>query len=141
MSEDNKELCRRLYAEVVSEGRFDALDELVAEDVIEHEEVPDAPEGRAGVRAFFEMMRGAFPDLQAEIIQIVAGGDRIAAHVTFSGTHEGEFMGAPASGNRMEIELIDIFRIADGKVAEHWGVADQMTMMQQLGAIDGPPAG
>jgi steroid delta-isomerase-like uncharacterized protein len=135
VSEENKEICRRLYGEMISEGRFDVLEELLQADVIEHEELPGDAEGRDGVREVFEMMRGAFPDLRAEVSQMIAEGDRVVAHATFSGTQRGEFMGVPASGRRVEVEVIDIFRIAGGKVAEHWGVMDQMTMMEQLGAL------
>ncbi len=139
MSEMNKQAVRRLYDEMVSEGRFEVLDEVVKEDVIENEAAAEEmPGGRAGVRAFFEAMRAAFPDLKAEVGRLLAEDDRVVAHVTLSGTQEGEFMGVPASGRRFEAELFDMFRIEDGMIAEHWGVMDQMTMMQQLGAIPGP---
>ncbi len=135
MSEANKEICQRLYDEMISEGRFEVLDELLEADVIEHEELPGDAEGRDGVRQVFEMMREAFPDLRAEVSQMIAEGDRVVAHATFSGTQQGEFMEVPPSGRRVEVDVIDIFRIAGGKVAEHWGVMDQMAMMEQLGAL------
>lgn len=135
MSEENKEICRRLYSEMVSEGRFDVLDELVHQDMVEHEDLPGEAEGRDGVRQVFEMMREAFPDLRAEVSQMIAEGDRVVAHTTFSGTQRGEFMGVPPSGRRVEVDVIDIFRIDRGRVAEHWGVMDQLTMMEQLGAL------
>ncbi|KRB46897.1 hypothetical protein ASD90_00390 [Terrabacter sp. Root181] len=75
-------------------------------------------------------------------VEVLESGDRTIARVAASGTQRGEFMGLPASGRHAETQLIDIMRFdADGKIVEHWGVMDMLTMMQQLGAIpDGPPA-
>lgn len=141
MSEQNKQAVQRLYDEFVSQGSDAALDELVVEDVIENEELPaDVPEGREAVRAMFGMFREAFPDLKAEVITMVAEGDRVVAHGAFSGTQEGEWMGVPSSGKSFRSEVMDMFRFEDGKIAEHWGVMDQMGMMVQLGAIPDPSA-
>lgn len=81
------------------------------------------------------MFRDGFPDLRATVEDALEEGDRVAARVRFIGTHEGEFMGVPPSGNKVDIEMIDIVRIVDGKASEHWGVTDHMALMQQIGAI------
>lgn len=139
MSEENKQAVQRLYDEFVSEGKDETLDEIVAEDVIENEETAEGmPPGREGVRAFFGMFREAFPDLRADVAVLVAEDDRVVAHVTFSGTQRGEFMDVPASGEHFEAEVMDMFRLSGGRIVEHWGVMDQMSMMQQLGAIPDP---
>lgn len=140
MSTEPKELCRSFMEEVVSGGDLDRIDEFISADVIEHEEVPGQPPGRDGVRAFFEMTHSAFPDFRVEIEQLLAEGDTVVIHSRFLGTHEGEFMGIPATGRAMDMAVIDIVRVADGKIIEHWGISDTMALMQRLGAIEGPPA-
>lgn len=140
MSTEPKELCRSFTEEVVSGGELDRIDEFISADLIEHEEVPGQPTGRDGVRAFFEMTHSAFPDFRVEIEQLLADGDTVVIHSRFLGTHEGEFMGIPATGREMDMGVIDILRVADGKIVEHWGISDTMALMQQLGAIEGPPA-
>jgi len=87
------------------------------------------------------MYRAGFPDLHMEPEDVLASGDKVVARVMATGTHQGEFMGMPASGKTVNVQLIDIIRFDDdGLAREHWGVVDLMTMMQQLGAIpEGPP--
>jgi steroid delta-isomerase-like uncharacterized protein len=140
MSVEPKELCRSFMEEVLSGGELDRIDEFVSADVIEHEEMPDQPPGRDGVRALFEMTHAAFPDFRVEIEQLLAEGDTVVIRSRFLGTHEGEFMGIPATGREMDMAVIDILRVADDKIVEHWGITDTMAMMEQLGAIEGPPA-
>ena len=83
----------------------------------------------------FNMLFNAFPDFHANIEHLIAEEDMTVLHMTWTGTHEGEFMGIPPTGKRMSIKVIDIVRIIDGKFLEHWGLTDMMTMMQQLCAI------
>ena len=86
-------------------------------------------------------MHSAFPDLQMNVEDMIAEGDKVVARVRMSGTHQGEFMGIDPTGNRVEISGIDILRVADGKIVEHWGNFDDLGMMQQLGVIEQPPSG
>jgi steroid delta-isomerase-like uncharacterized protein len=132
--ESNIAKCKQFYAEVVNEGNFALIDDLVAEAFVEHEAFPGLKAGREGLRQFFMMMRTAFPDLKFETEFFVADGDKVVAYIVMSGTHKGEFMGIPASGKKFETRTIDIVRIVDGKAVEHWGVTDTMTMMEQLRA-------
>jgi predicted ester cyclase len=91
---------------------------------------------------FFRMYRGAFPDLRMDVEDIVASGDKAVARVRATGTNKGAFMGMPATGKSMDVQLIDIMLFgADGLVREHWGVLDALAMMQQLGVIPEAPAG
>ncbi len=134
MPDDVKSLLRRFYAEV-SAGNLAVIDELVADDVVEHEEFPGLEPNKEGVKQFFALFRAAFPDVRMEPHEMVAEGDLVSARVTITGTHQGEFMGIPPSGKRIEVETFDLLRIRDGQAAEHWGLIDAMTMMQQLGAM------
>ena len=138
MSEQNKALVQRFYDEVVTQGNIDLIDELVSEDLVEHEEFPGLEPNREGVKAFFRMIRAAFPDLTFTIEDILAEGDRVAARVTVRGTQKGEWMGIPPSDRHIEVTAIDFLRFEDGKAVEHWGVMDAMAMMEQLGALPVP---
>jgi steroid delta-isomerase-like uncharacterized protein len=134
MSDDPKVLLERFYSGV-SAGDLSVIDELLTDDFIEHEEFPGIEPNKDGVKQFFTLFRSAFPDLRLEAHEVVAEGDLLCVRGTMSGTHEGEFMGMPATGKRFEVEGFDMVRIRDGLVTEHWGVFDSMAMMQQLGAI------
>lgn len=140
--EQNKAVARRLIEEVFNRGNIDLVDELIAPDFVEHEEMPPGtPAGREGNKAATIMLRSAFPDFKATIDDMVAEGDKVVLRLTWSGTQEGEFMGMPLTGKRFSIPVFDILRIDGGKIVEHWGQMDQMAMMQQLGATPGPGAG
>ena len=134
MPADAKTSLRHFYDEV-SAGHLDVIDELLADDFVEHEEFEGIPATKDGVKQFFTMFRSAFPDLRMEAHEIVEEGDLLCARGTFSGTHQGEFMGMPPSGKHVEIEGFDMARMRDGRITEHWGLMDAMTMMQQLGAM------
>ncbi|HEY1357952.1 MAG TPA: ester cyclase [Thermoleophilaceae bacterium] len=134
MSDDLKGTVQRFYDEL-NKGNLDIIDEVLSEDFVDHEEFPGLEPNREGVKQFFAMFRAAFPDLRMEADDMVAEGDRVVARLTARGTHQGDFMGMPPSGKAVEVAVYDMLRFEDGKVAEHWGLFDAMTMMQQLGAI------
>jgi steroid delta-isomerase-like uncharacterized protein len=115
---------------------------MLADDFVEHEETPGLAPTKDGVVEFFRMYRAAFPDLRMEPQDVLTDADKVVARVRATGTHQGEFMGMPASGKSVDVQLIDIIRFdGDGLASEHWGVMDLVTMMQQLGAAaEGPPA-
>ena len=141
-AEQNKALVRRLVEEVINQGNASVIDELLIPDFVEHEELPPGiPPGREAPKAMFTMLRSAFPDIKATIEHLVAEGDEVAVHMTWTGTHSGEFMGIPPTGKSISINVIDIMRIAEGKFVEHWGVMDSMAMMQQLGVVPAPGEG
>jgi predicted ester cyclase len=115
---DHAGTLRRMY-DLINAHDIDAFGEFLADDFVEHEELPAGGPTKEGVKAFFHMQIAAFPDFA-------------------TGTHEGEFMGMPATGRTVDVPLIDVMRFADdGLVHEHWGVFDAMAMMQQLGAAAG----
>jgi steroid delta-isomerase-like uncharacterized protein len=117
---------------------LDGFGGLIADDFVEHEELPSGATDKAGVLEFFAIQIAGFPDLGVEVDDIIDAGDTVVARVRFTGTHDGEFMGMPPTGRAIDVPAIDIFRFAgDGRVSEHWGVFDAMRMMQQLGAAPG----
>lgn len=131
--EANKALVHRLFEEVVNAGELSAMDEILAPDFVSHEELPPGiPSGREGAKQLFSMLRSAFPDLHATIEDEIAEGDKVVARLTFSGTHQGEFMEIAPTGRRVAYAVIDILRIADGQVVEHWALSDALGLMQQL---------
>ena len=137
---DHASTARRLY-ERLTGGDIDGFGELLADDVVEHEETPGFEPTKAGVVDLFTQYRAAFPDLRMEPLDVIAGGDRVVSRVRMSGTQQGEFMGMPASGKSFDIEVIDIMRFdEDGRVAEHWGVSQELKMLQQLGVIPEDPS-
>ncbi|MBN1530557.1 MAG: ester cyclase [Thermoleophilaceae bacterium] len=130
------DLARRFYEDVMVGGDLGALDEILTADFVDHEEgPPGTPDGIEGVRFFVTTFREAFPDLQVSMDDVIESGDRVVVRATMHGTQTGDLMGVPASGNRVELEMIDIVRVQDGRVAEHWGTTDNLSLMQQIGAI------
>ena len=126
---------RRAY-DLISEGDIDGFGRLVAAGFVEHEETPGLSPTKEGVLELFRGYRAAFPDMRMDVEEIIASGDRAVARVTVSGTHDGEFLGMPPSGRRVDVQLIDIMRFdGAGLIAEHWGVVDMLSMLQQLGAM------
>jgi steroid delta-isomerase-like uncharacterized protein len=138
---DHAATMTRMY-DLLSAGDIDGFGDLVADDFIEHEEMPGLERSKEGVKQLFRMYRAGFPDLRMEAEDVLVSGDKVVARVRGTGTHEGEFMGMPATGKSVDVQLIDIIRFGDDGLAhEHWGVFDALKMMQQLGAIpEGPPA-
>jgi steroid delta-isomerase-like uncharacterized protein len=131
----SEDLVRRYYEEALNPGRFDLLDELLTEDFWDHEELPGFPPSGEGLRQKYAMLRAGFPDFAFTIEDLFGAGDRVAARVTARGSHEGEFGGRPPTGRRFAVASVGIFRVADGRIAEHWGVFDQLAMLGQLGAL------
>ena len=131
MSEEHKAIARRFYSSI-STGKLDVIDEFMAEDFIEHEQFPGLGSGREGTRQFFQMMRSAFSECTMTIEDILAEGDRVVVRAKMSGTHQGDFMGISATGNRIDVPFADFVRFEGGKVVEHWGVTDTGAMMEQL---------
>ena len=138
---DHNASIRRLYDQI-NAGDIDGFGRQLADDFTEHEELPGIPPTKAGVIQYFKLMLAAFPDMRMDVEDVIASGDKAVARVTVTGTNTGEFMGMPATGKSVSMKLIDIMRFGDdGLTHDHWGVADQLAMLQQLGVIPaGPPA-
>ena len=136
---DLKALAMRVYDEVFNEGNLDLIDELLAEDFVEHEAIPGLPTDREAPKMFMNMARNAFPDFRMAVEEVLQDGNKVIVRARASGTHRGEFMGMAATGKTFEIPLIDIMEYDGDKTIGHWGVMDMAGMMEQLG-VGGPPA-
>jgi steroid delta-isomerase-like uncharacterized protein len=138
---DHAATLRRAY-ELINAGDVAGFGELLADDLVEHEETPGLAPTKDGVLEFFRMYTAAFPDLRMDPEDVLQSGDKVVARLRVTGTHRDEFLGIPATGRRIDVQVIDIVRFGDDGLAhEHWGVFDVMTMMQQLGVVpEGGPA-
>jgi len=132
--EENKNIVRR-YQDIYNSNNLDALSDVVANDLLTPRIMPGIPSGIEGAKAAHQIMLTGFPDYQTVIDDLVAEGDKVAARITMSGTHTGSFMGIPATGKYVEFTGIYIARIADGKIAEHWGEEDGVSLLTQLGVM------
>ena len=134
-TEENKATVRRAYEEMWNARNVDVVDELATEDFLNHPAIHQQQRGRQNLKDVVRMFEGAFPDFRYEVEDMVDEGDKVAVRDVFTGTHEGNFMGIPATGNHVTMQTIHIFRFEDGRMAEHWAVRDDLGMMRQLGVI------
>lgn len=136
---DQAAAVQQLY-DLVNAGDIEGFGDHLADDFVEHEELPGIAPTKEGVKEFFRAQKAGFPDLRFDVEELITGGDRVVARVRYRGTHQGEFMGIPATGKGVDVQLIDIMRVSDdGLVREHWGVIDSLAMMQQLGVVPTGP--
>lgn len=140
MAADARELVRRINEDVYGEGRADLVDELYHEDFVNHSAQQGIPPTREGEKAFVQAVHAALSEPESTMDRFLQDGDKVAWRWTMRGKHTGEFMGVPASGNRVEITGNDIGLVRDGKLAELWTEVDMLDVMVQLGAIE-PPTG
>ena len=136
-AEANKALIRR-YREAHNQNDMAALDEIVAADLVSHSHLPNAPQGREGSKMVHQGSLAAFPDGKTTTNDLIAEGDKVVERFTLVGTHNGAFMGIPATGKRVTITGMSIFRIANGKIVEHWGENDGIGLLMQLGVMPSP---
>lgn len=132
--EANKEVLRRVIEEGFNKGNLDALDALFAPNFQEHQHGM-VPPNLQGVKGAISYLRSVFPDLTLTLEDSIAQGEMVWMRFTARGTQRGPLMGRPPSGKTFAITVIDIARIVDGKMVEHWGVADRFHQMEQLGVI------
>ena len=132
-SQQNKTIVRRFVEEFQNGGNESAAEELLAADFVDHTPFPGVSPDREGVKRLFAALRQAFPDLRAKIHDQLAEKDRVTTRKTFRGTHRGEFLGIAPTGRSVSFDVIDVVRIADGRIAEHWNVVDLMGLLQQIG--------
>lgn len=128
----NIELVRTAFA-AFNETDLEVCTQFLTEDfVINLAGMPFQMRGRDAWIQNAETMQHAFPGIQARIDDIFSAGDRVAVRLTFQGTHKGEFLGIPATGRDVEYSSIELYRVADGKLAEEWISSDTATLMRQL---------
>jgi predicted ester cyclase len=134
-TDDNKVLVQRFFEEVINQKNLAALDQFVPPGGAVNHTVPAGMPQQGN--QLLGLYLGAFPDGQATVEDLLADGDKVVARVSFRGTHQGGFRGIAPSGKQVTVIGIHIFRIANGKVVEHWGLMDRLAALQQLGVV--PP--
>jgi len=140
LSETNKAVSRRFFEEVFAKGKLNVLDEIITKDHVNSGpgSLPELPTGPEGAKQLVTVYRNAFPDLRFTIDEQIAEGDKVVTRWTADGTHQGELAGLPPTNKTSTVTGIVVDRIANGKIAESWGIFDQFGMMQQLGVIPTP---
>jgi steroid delta-isomerase-like uncharacterized protein len=132
--EEAKNILRR-YQEIYNSNDLERLTEVVSEDLLTPHIMPGVPHGLEGAKAAHQIMLAGFPDYQTNIEDIVAEENKAAARIKMTGTHTGEFMGIPPTGKRISFTGMYMVRIANGKIVEHWGEEDSVSLLQQLGVL------
>jgi steroid delta-isomerase-like uncharacterized protein len=133
-AEENKDLARRSWEMLVNQQNPDAIDELYTPNFVWHEPDEDI-QGPEEARRFLGMYLSAFPDMRVSVEDEIAEGDKVVTRWTIRGTHRGELMGMDPTDEQVEIKGITIHRIEGGRIAEEWERYDNLSVMQQLGAI------
>ena len=136
-TEQNKAIIRRVFDEIVNKGNLAVADELLAADYVNHDFPAPVP-GAEGFKLVTTMFRSAFPDIVVTLEDAFAEGDKVVTRGVFAGTHTGDFMGVPATGRKVSIKYLDIWRLENGKAKENWVQMDMLGLMQQLGVIPAP---
>ena len=136
MSINNEALIHKYFEEVWNKGNLKLLDEIIDSDYINHNPAaPDTPPGPDGLRPIIEGIRQGFPDLRYEIKNIVASNNQVAVHTIMYGTHTGNLFGINPTNKKVEVPQMQIEKISNGKIIEHWRVTDELIMQRQLGLI------
>jgi steroid delta-isomerase-like uncharacterized protein len=133
-SDAAKAVVRRNTEEVQGRGNFKLFEELFADDFVDHTPQPNTTPNKDGVRVLYHTLRAAFPDFHPEIHWQAADGELVTTYKTYHGTHQGPFLGVAPTGKKIDFETVDVMRVHNGKITEHWGVANLFSLMQQLGA-------
>lgn len=140
MDETNHEEVYRRVFEAVNRGDEAALDDLIAEDVFDHNPISGQEPGIAGFKQWLCFAHAVFSDVEITVEDVVSQGDRAAGRVTWRGVHEGSLAGVAGTGRPVQFTAIQIVRFENGKTAEWWGVADLLGALLQVGARIEPPA-
>lgn len=140
MSEANEQTIRAFIEDVLNQGRFERMNDLVKEDFIELDPLPGQQRGREGLKAVLVQFRTAFPDIHWVVSEQISQGEKVVTRFAWTGTHRGTFLGMPATGKHVEVKGVVIDRLEAGKMADSRILMDTLGLMQQLGAIPGPPA-
>ena len=130
-----KAVVRRNTEQVQGQGDFALFEELFDDDFVDHTPQPGTTPDKAGVRVLYKRLREAFPDFRPEIHWQTVDGDIVTTFKTYHGTHRGDFLGIAPSGKIIQFETVDAMRVRDGKITDHWGVANLYSVLQQLGQL------
>ena len=135
LSDAAKAVVRRNTEEVQSCGNFEVFEELFADDFVDHTPQPNSKADKVGVRDLYHRLRAVFPDFYADIHWQAADGELVTTYKTYHGTHQGMFLDVAPTGRKIHFETVDVMRVLNGKITDHWGVANLFSVMQQLGAL------
>lgn len=135
IGEAAKAVIRRNTDEVQGQGNWALFDELFSDAFLDHTPQPNCTPDKAGALGLYKKLREAFPDFHAVIHWQRADGDVVTTYKTYHGTHRGDFLGVAATGKPIQFETVDAMRVQDGKITEHWGVANLYSVLQQLNAL------
>ncbi|MBI3943188.1 MAG: ester cyclase [Chloroflexi bacterium] len=134
--QDNQGTVLQYAQEVWNNNNLGAIEKYIAADYVRHDPgIPLQIRGPEGIRGLVPLYRNAFPDMRFTPEVLVAGEDKVAVLWRVQGTHQGDLMGIPATGKSVEITAMEIFRLADGKIAEQWVAVDNLGMLQQVDAV------
>jgi steroid delta-isomerase-like uncharacterized protein len=136
--EQNKTIVREVFEQGFNHGNLEPADRFVAENVLDHSIMPVPFKGREAIRQRFLMQRRSFPDLHFTFEDMVAEGDRVVWRWTLRGTDQGGFMGRPPTGRAVTVPGVNLQRLEDGLIVEHWSFPDLLGMLRQLGVIPAP---
>jgi steroid delta-isomerase-like uncharacterized protein len=136
-SEEHKKIVRRIFEEAFNKGNLEVIDDVFSPNYIAHGLLPDLPEGREGIKQTFRIFRTGFPDFNVKVEDTIVEGDKVVARLSGKGTHQGAFMGVPATGKEGSLSAIVIYHFSGDKIDEGWVQRDGLGLMKQLGAI--PP--
>ena len=139
-AETNKAIIRRVFNEMVNNGNLGIADELIGPGYVNHG-IPVPATGPEALKMAVTLFRTAFPDINLMLEEVVAEGDKVATRGYFTGTHQGDFNGIPATGKPIKTTYIDVWRLENGKAAENWVQMDMLGILQQLGVVPAPQAG
>jgi steroid delta-isomerase-like uncharacterized protein len=134
--QQNEKIIQRYFEEVWNQGKLDVLDEILDPTYMNHSPgMPNPAPGPAGLKPIIAGLRKAFPDLHFTIENMLVTEQQVAVHCTMRGTHEGDLFGLPATGKKIVVNQMQIERIKNSKIIEHWRQSDDFGMMRQLGQI------
>jgi predicted ester cyclase len=137
--EDNIETVRHYYEEIFNQGHMDRIAEFVDASFTNHDHPPGftPPRGVEGASMFWNMVRGAFPDMHVDIEIIIAEDDLVCEHSVINATHGGDWMGVAPTGKPVKWDMTNLYKLSGGKITDRWGAFDQMAIMQQMGVLPG----
>ena len=139
-TQENATVIRRFAEEVITRGDIDSASRFVWEDVIEQVPLPGQGPGLEGLKDILRSMRSAFPDLNFAIKEQIAEGEKVASRFEWTGTHQNEFLGVPATGRQVQVWGIVIDRLEEGRIKDTRIIMDTVGLMMQLGVFPQPPA-
>ena len=134
---ENQDLVRQMFEKAINQRDPSVFESFIDGRYVNHD-MPAPEPGPEGLKAVMGGFFAAFPDMRIVVEQTVGEGDIVCTRGYFTGTHDGEFMGIPATGTKINVKYMDMWRLDEGKAVENWVRLDMLGLMQQLGVVPGP---